>query len=258
MNTEELLLIKEFLESEHDRFNRPDFICNDPISIPHKFSKKEDREIAGFLTATISWGQRITILKNANWLMELMDGNPYAFLLQLKPRDLDRFEGFVHRTFNDVDCVYFIKCLSRLYVYEDGLHGLFRKSFLDSDMDFGMAIHRFRSGFFGKNLPGRSAKHFSDPMSNAAAKRICMYLRWMVRKDNRGVDFGIWNDIPTSLLVCPLDVHSGRVARELGILHRKQNDWKAAIELTESLRYFDPKDPCRFDYSLFGGGVSER
>jgi uncharacterized protein (TIGR02757 family) len=258
MNTAVRILIAEFLESEHDRFNRPSFIEDDPISIPHRYSRKEDREIAGFLTAVISWGQRGTILKNATTLMMLMEDAPHEFIRDCGKVDLARFEKFVHRTFNGVDCVFFVRCLMDVYRIKGGLHSSFKSALNHSGNNLGTALHLFRKDFFGNRLPGRSSKHFSDPLSNSAAKRLCMYLRWMVRRDDRGVDFGIWNDVSPSVLHCPLDVHSGRVARELGLLGRNQNDWTAVIELTRSLQEFDPNDPCRFDFSLFGGGVSER
>jgi uncharacterized protein (TIGR02757 family) len=187
-----------------------------------------------------------------------MDDAPHSFITQGSPTDLFRFEKFVHRTFNGQDCIYFIRCLVSLYRNQGGLHQAFVKSLHRAGDDMGLALHYLRKDFFGSLPPGRSSKHFSDPLANSAAKRLCMYLRWMVRKDNRGVDFGIWNDVSPSLLHCPLDVHSGRVARELGLLRRNQNDWNAVKELTESLLTYDPVDPCRFDFSLFGGGVSER
>lgn len=252
------ILVKEFLESEHDRFNRPEFIVNDPISIPHRYSKKADREISGFLTATISWGQRQTILKNANRLMLLMDDVPCDFVSSCSQKEMRRFADFVHRTFNGTDCVLFVRILSNLYKSGKGLHQIFSQSYMDSNGDMGMAIHLFRQHFWSGVSPGRSAKHFSDPMNQSAAKRLNMFLRWMVRKDDRGVDFGLWTDIPTSALMCPLDVHSGRVARELGLLDRNQNDWQAVTELSNNLRLFDAEDPCRYDYALFGGGVFER
>lgn len=258
LTDEELVLVREFLDSEHDRFNRTDFIDNDPISIPHLYSLKEDREIAGFLTATISWGQRQGILKNAVRLMELMDNQPHAFVLNFSRGDWKRFSNFVHRTFNGTDCLFFIDRLSTLYRQSGGLHQAFSQSYQAAKGDMGLTISNFRSQFFGEKEPGRTAKHFSDPGKNSAAKRLCMFLRWMVRRDNRGVDFGLWLNIPPSALMCPLDVHSGRVARGLGILNRTQNDWRAVEELSENLRVFDFQDPCKYDFALFGGGVSER
>ncbi|MFM7902633.1 MAG: TIGR02757 family protein [Bacteroidota bacterium] len=253
-----MVLVREFLDSEYARFNRADFIENDPISIPHRYTRKEDREISGFLTATISWGQRQGILKNAVRLMELMDDQPHDFLMDASQNDWKRFSHFVHRTFNGSDCMLFMDRLSRLYKLKGGLHQIFSSSYLASNGDMGQAISNFRSAFFGDKNPGRAGKHFSDPARNSAAKRLCMYLRWMVRQDARGVDFGLWTNIPASALMCPLDVHSGRVARGLGILHRTQNDWKAVAELSQNLRLFDPNDPCKYDFALFGGGVSER
>ncbi|MGR6086968.1 MAG: TIGR02757 family protein [Arcticibacter sp.] len=258
LTEEELILVREFLDSEHDRFNRADFIENDPISIPHRYTQKEDREISGFLTATISWGQRQGILKNAVRLMELMDDHPHAFLKDSSKSDWKRFSHFVHRTFNGTDCMLFIDRLSFIYRQKGGLHQIFSSVFRAADSDMGLAISKFRSEFFGDKIPGRTGKHFSDPARNSAAKRLCMYLRWMVRRDSRGVDFGLWSNIPASALMCPLDVHSGRVARGLGILQRLQNDWKSVEELSQNLRVFDINDPCKYDFALFGGGVSER
>jgi uncharacterized protein (TIGR02757 family) len=210
------------------------------------------------LTATISWGQRQTILKNATQLMLLMDDAPYEFIKSNSPKDLKRFSNFVHRTFNGTDCTLFVKLLVVLYRQKGGLHSAFHDALMSAEGDMAKAIHHFRTIFFCGEMCGRSGKHFSDPLKNSAAKRICMFLRWMVRYDRRGVDFGIWRDIPMSILRCPLDVHSGRVARDLGILSRNQNDWLAVEELYENLRLFDPSDPCKYDYALFGGGVFER
>lgn len=258
LSATDVILVKEFLESEHDRFNRMDFIEHDPISIPHRYQRKEDREISGFLTATISWGQRQTILKNASQLMLLMDDAPYDFLMGCKPADLKRFGVFVHRTFNGSDCMLFIRLLIKLYREKGGLHHAFTKALTVSNNDMSAAIHHLRITFFDDMLPNRAAKHFSDPLKNSAAKRFCMFLRWMVRQDQRGVDFGIWQDVPMRVLRCPLDVHSGRVARELGILRRTQNDWQSVEELYENLLYFDDIDPCKYDFALFGGGVQEK
>ena len=245
--------IFDLLEDKHDKFNRVSFVESDPISIPHLFSKKEDIEIAGFLAATISWGQRVTIIKNANKLVELMDLTPFDFVMNHSENDLKRLENFKHRTFNTIDVSFFITSLKNIYLNNGGLEEVFSK--YPTDMQ--KSIHHFREVFFEINHPERTKKHVSDSMNNSAAKRINMYLRWMVRNDNRGVDFGLWKKIEPKYLMCPLDVHSGNVARKLGLLSRTQNDWKATLELTESLRKFDKKDPIKYDFSLFGLGVFE-
>lgn len=244
--------MKAFLESKVLLYNNPDFIESDPVSVPHRFSLKEDIEISGFLAATIAWGNRASILKSGNRLMDLMEDAPYEFLMDAKPNDFKRFEGFVHRTFNAIDCVYFLKALRQIYQKHGGLEGIFSG---EGGMD--VRIHRARTIFLSFRAPARTGKHFSDPLSKSAAKRINMFLRWMVRNDKQGVDFGIWKAISPAELCCPLDVHSGRVARMLGLLQRQQNDWKAVMELTENLRKLDPKDPVKYDFALFGMGVDQ-
>ncbi len=247
--------LKEFLDEKHDQYNQKHFIESDPIAIPHLFSLKEDIEISGFLTATIAWGQRPTIIKNAKRMMQAMDEAPYEFILNASNNDLKAFEGFVHRTFNSTDCIYFIKALQHIYTQHRGLEHVLGNT---DHQDLKTAIEQFRKLFFSfPNAPSRSFKHISNPGENSAAKRINMYLRWMVRKDARGVDFGIWKKISPATLYCPLDVHSGSVARKLGLLERKQNDWQAVTELTEQLRKMDPKDPVKYDFSLFGLGIFE-
>jgi len=249
--------LKSFLDEKADLYNRPEFITVDPISIPHQFSRKEDIEISGFLTATIAWGQRVTILKNANKLMQMMDNTPHEFILHHNKNDLKPFSKFVHRTFNGIDCIYFIQSLHNIYKKHGGMEKVFNSHLTKKDTDLSNAIHQFRKIFFSLPCPARSQKHVADPLANSSAKRICMYLRWMVRKDKRGVDFGIWNFIKPCQLACPLDLHSARVARSLGLLQRKQNDWKAVIELTNNLKEFDPLDPVKYDFALFGLGINE-
>lgn len=246
--------IFELLEEKHDKFNRVSFIESDPISIPHLFSKKEDIEIAGFLASTIAWGQRVTIIKNANKLVELMDLAPHDFVMNHSKNDLKRFDNFIHRTFNAVDVAFFITSLKNIYSNHNGLEDVFAVN----PTDMQKSIHYFREVFFEINHPERTKKHVSDSMNNSAAKRINMYLRWMVRNDNRGVDFGLWKKIHPKHLMCPLDVHSGNVARKLGLLERTQNDWKATAELTNNLKKFDSEDPIKYDFSLFGLGVFEK
>lgn len=245
--------IFELLEEKHDKFNRVSFIESDPISIPHLFSKPQDIEISGFLASTIAWGQRVTIINNARKLVELMDLAPHDFVMNHVPADLKRLEKFKHRTFNAIDLTFFIISLKNLYTKHTSLEDVFAQ--YPTDMQ--QSIHHFRNQFFEIAHPQRTTKHVSDSMSNSAAKRINMYLRWMVRNDKRGVDFGIWNKINPKHLMCPLDVHSGNVARKLGLLERTQNDWKAVEELTANLRKYDPNDPIKFDFSLFGLGVFE-
>jgi uncharacterized protein (TIGR02757 family) len=246
--------IKDLLDVKYHQFNHPDFIETDPISIPHLFTQKEDIEIAGFLAATIAWGQRITILKNGRLLMQYMEESPYDFIMHAEKEDLKRFKKFVHRTFNGEDAIYFIKALQHIYKNEGGLETAF-SHFPD---DLGKSISHFRSLFLASGKTSRTHKHISDPLNNSSAKRLCMYLRWMVRKDNLGVDFGLWKKIKSAQLYAPLDLHSGSTARKLGLLTRKQDDWKAVTELTQQLRLFDPKDPVKYEFSLYGLGVFEK
>jgi uncharacterized protein (TIGR02757 family) len=247
--------LKKFLDEKVDQFNRPGFIGPDPVSIPHLFTKKEDIEIAGFLAATIAWGQRVTILNNANKMMNLMGRSPYDFIMSAKKKDLEKFDGFVHRTFNSVDAVFFLRSLRNIYAKHGGLEASFRTN--EKQDVLLHAITGFREIFFSIPHETRTRKHVSNPMDNSSAKRLCMYLRWMARKDKRGVDFGIWK-FSASELMCPLDVHSGNVARKLGLLKRTQNDWKAVEELTAALRKMDPADPVKYDFALFGLGVFEK
>lgn len=251
--------LSDFLDEKYDKYNRPDFIESDPISIPHQFSKKEDIEIAGFLAATIAWGQRVTIIKNANKMMKLMGNNPHDFIISAKQKDFKNFDDFVHRTFNTVDAVYFMKSLQNIYRNHGGLEKAFTPiTSIKSDYVLN-AITNFRTLFFSIEHPHRTNKHVSNPSENSSAKRLCMFLRWMVRNDKRGVDFGIWKSgLLPSHLMCPLDVHSGNVARKLGLLKRTQNDWKAVEELTINLRKLDVKDPVKYDFALFGLGVFEK
>ena len=247
--------LKEFLDQKVTQYNTLQFLDSDPVQIPHRFSKKEDIEIAGFLTATIAWGNRKSIITNASKLMSLMDDDPYDFVLNHQKKDLKRFDSFVHRTFNSIDAGYFMQGLQQLYKQHNGLEAVFTNYANKEDMQ--TAIHHFKALFFSWPHPERTQKHVSDPLKNSAAKRINMYLRWMVRRDNMGVDFGIWDKISPSLLSCPLDVHSGNVARKLGLLDRKQNDAKALKQLDSSLRALDPNDPVKYDFALFGLGVFE-
>ena len=245
----------EFLEFKYDQYNNPSFIDSDPISVPHQFTGKEDIEISGFLTAVISWGNRVSIIKDANKLMGMMDWSPHNFILHSSTADLKPMEKFYHRTFNGIDTVFFVRSLKNIYQNHGGLEPLFK----DIDQS-GMkeAIIKFRDHFLEGKHESRSEKHLSDPAKGASAKRILMFLRWMVRDDKRGVDFGLWKKISPEKLMCPLDVHSGNAARKLGLLDRKQNDWKAVEELTLNLQRFDPTDPVKYDFALFGLGAIEK
>ena len=246
--------LKEFLDSKYEQYNQKKFIESDPIQVPHNFTSKEDIEISSFLTATIAWGQRKTIIKNSFKMMDLLDNSPYDYIINSTEKEVDKL-NIKHRTFNEIDFRYFIKKLKYIYKDYGNLENLFFENLKGNTMH--NSIHNFKSLFFKNNYPLRTTKHISDPFKGSACKRVNMFLRWMVRKDSNGVDFGIWNKISPSHLSCPLDVHSGRVARKLGILNRTQNDHKAVIELDNKLRIFDSNDPVKYDFSLFGLGVFE-
>jgi uncharacterized protein (TIGR02757 family) len=248
--------LKEFLDEKAAVYNQPKFIKSDPIQIPHQFTQKEDIEIAGFLTATIAWGNRKSIINNAGRMMQLLDNSPYAFILNHSEEDLKPLSAFVHRTFNGDDFIFFIKALQNIYINHKGLEAVFSKNAQNDSLQ--KSISEFKNIFFSISHLSRTQKHISDPLKNSAAKRINMFLRWMIRNDNRGVDFGIWNSMNPSQLSCPLDVHSGNIARKLGILKRKQNDAKALLELDTNLRKLDREDPVKYDYALFGLGVFEK
>jgi uncharacterized protein (TIGR02757 family) len=253
LNMDEL---KEFLDEKVEFFNRPSFIESDPISIPHQFTGKEDIEIAGFLAATIAWGNRKMILRNANRIMELLEHSPYEFILNSSDREFENVGSFVHRTFNSSDLFYFMKALQHIYRYKGGLESIFKTYHTVDSLQ--PAIHELHKIFFELPHEKRTERHVSDPFKGSAAKKLNMYLRWMIRSDNNGVDFGIWDSISPSILSCPLDVHSGNVARKLGLLKRKQNDAKAVAELDGVLRSFDSEDPVKYDFALFGLGAIER
>ena len=248
--------LKEFLDEKVKLYNTTNFIKSDPIQIPHQFTLKEDIEIAGFIVATIAWGNRKSIINNGNKLLQIMGNSPYDFIMDFSEKGSDKLSGFVHRTFNEDDLAYFICALQNIYLKHGGLEQVFSKySEINTTQP---AIHHFKKIFFSLPHLPRTQKHVSDPFNNSAAKRINMFLRWMVRKDTTGVDFGIWNSIAPSQLSCPLDVHSGNVARKLKLLGRKQNDGKALMELDINLRKLDPIDPVKYDFSLFGLGVFEK
>lgn len=248
---------KKFLDARVEEYNCKEFIVNDPISVAHRFTGKEDREIAGFLAATLAWGNRTQIIRNANALINLMDDAPHSFLYNAREREFSTFLSFVHRTFNGEDCLFMIQALRNIYREHGGMEEAFSVGYR-KECNVQEAIFTFREKMFLTPHLQRSEKHIPNPFSGSAAKRINMFLRWMVRKDKKEVDFGIWNSIPPSALMCPLDLHSGRVARSLGLLTRKQDDWKAVEELTARLRQFDAMDPVRYDFALFGMGIHEK
>jgi len=247
--------LKDFLDEKVIQYNTLDFIESDPVQIPHLFTQKEDIEIAGFLSATIAWGNRKMIIKNSHRMMELMGNTPYDFIMSHSETDLERLESFVHRTFNGIDFSFFIQSLQNIYKNHKGLEAVFSQYQEPDSMQ--KSISAFKKTFFEIPHLTRTEKHISDPLNNSAAKRINMYLRWMVRQDNKGVDLGIWKTISPAILSCPLDVHSGNVARKLGLLSRKQNDAKALSELDLKLRELDSIDPSKYDFALFGLGVFE-
>lgn len=247
--------LKEFLDEKADLYNRPDFIDSDPIQIPHQFSLKEDIEIAGFLSATLAWGNRKMIIKSGQKLMNLLGDAPYDFVMTHSETDLERLDGFVHRTFNATDARTFIKALQNIYNNHGGMEAVFSQNISENRLP--KSIHHFRKVFFDIEHEPRTQKHLSDPLKNSSAKRINMFLRWMVRNDGRGVDLGIWKKIRPAQLSCPLDVHSGNVARKIGLLTRKQNDAAALEELDLNLRKLDKTDPVKYDFALFGLGVFE-
>lgn len=284
----EFLELKEFLDVKVDQYNRPNFIQNDPICIPHQYTKKQDIEIAAFFAAILAWGQRKTIINKCNELFARMDNDPHNFMLHHGEDDLKRLLGFKHRTFNDTDLLYFVAFFNRHYQEFDSLEtaflspaDVFRTDFLTDELQHGYtqyassscmlseltqkepkaerSLNYFRSYFFSlQDYPRRTIKHVSSPMQKSTCKRLNMFLRWMVRKDSKGVDFGIWNTIKPADLICPCDVHVDRVARKLGLIERKQTDWRTAVELTNELLKFDPMDPVKYDFALFGLGVEEK
>jgi len=248
--------LKAFLDEKVLKYNQPFFIETDPIQVPKTFSGKENIEIAAFLTATIAWGNRISIIKNATRLMALMDNQPHDFVVNASDFELKRLEHFVHRTFNGIDCVYFVRSLKNIYQNHNGLQMVFETG-LRKENTVKAALSEFYNVFF--EIGGeRSRKHVSNVEKGASAKRLNMFLRWMVRNDKNQVDFGLWEGIPKSALMLPLDVHTGNVARKLGLLQRKTNDWQAVEEVTHLLRNFDPVDPVKYDFALFGLGAFEK
>jgi uncharacterized protein (TIGR02757 family) len=265
--------IRTFLDRKVEEYNRPSFIAGDPIGIPHRYQKKQDIEIAGFFAAIFSWGNRTTIIKKSLELMQLMQDAPHQFILQHEDKDLRKLLDFKHRTFNATDLLYFIAFLRYHYTNYDSLEDAFLQSIpptdalpsapsivsADANLFIEASLSAFRPYFFSLDeAPPRTRKHIASPATNSSCKRLNMYLRWMVRKDDRGVDFVIWRNIPASRLICPLDLHVGRVARRFGLLRRQQADWQAAKELTDYLSILDGEDPVKYDFALFGLGVMEK
>jgi uncharacterized protein (TIGR02757 family) len=249
--------LKDFLNEKVITYNRIEFIEHDPIQIPHLFTKREDIEISGFFAAMLAWGQRKTIISKCKELMNLMDNSPFEFVLNHQDRDLKKLDGFKHRTFNYTDLLYCIEFFKRHYSKYNSLEKAFISPSQDSTMENNLI--QFHNYFFSlDNFPPRTKKHIATPERKSACKRINMYLRWMVRKDDQGVDFGIWTNIKPAALICPIDLHVERVARKLKLIKRKQVDWQTAIELTESLKQLDPVDPIKYDFALFGLGVNEK
>ncbi len=268
--------LKAFLDSKVSQYNQPDFIKNDPVSIPHLFNKKQDIEIMGFWAATLAWGQRVTIINKCRELIALMDGAPYDFIINHEEPDLKKLLHFKHRTFNDIDTLYFIAFFRDHYSKFESLEDAFTPSVILSDSEESNlrqtlryahgdnsvvegCLNHFRSYFFSlPDYPHRTKKHVSSPSQKSTCKRLNMFLRWMVRKDDCGVDFGIWNKLKPADLIMPCDLHVDRVARKLNLINRKQTDWQTAVELTERLREFDPLDPVKYDFALFGLGIEEK
>lgn len=251
--------LKGFLEEKVLLYNQPDFIPLDPISIPHRFSKRQDIEIAGFFAAILAWGQRKTIINKCGQLLAMMDNSPHDFILNHQESDLKPFLMFKHRTFNDIDTLYFISFLSFFYKSHESLEEAFILGYTPDVGVMESLLISFHEYFFSlEDAPRRTHKHIATPKRKAACKRINMFLRWMVRKDDAGVDFGIWSRIKPSQLICPCDLHVDRVARKLGLVSRKQTDWLTAMELTENLRKLDPEDPIKYDFALFGLGIMEK
>lgn len=251
--------LQEFLDRKVEEYNTVTFIKTDPISIPHRFSKKQDIEIAGFFAAIFAWGNRTMIINKCLDLLQRMDGAPYQFITQHQPTDLKALLGFKHRTFNDTDLLYFVAFFNQHYAHYSSLEDAFVPIEPAPQNQIENALHRFHQYFFHlADAPKRTRKHIATPAKNSTCKRLNMFLRWMVRQDNNGVDFGIWNKLKAVDLICPIDLHVARVARRFNLLERKQTDWLAALELTQKLRIFDPADPVKYDFALFGLGVVEK
>ena len=249
--------LKDFLDKKVDEYNQPGFIPNDPIVIPHQFSAKQDIEIMGFLASIMAWGQRKTIINKCKELIVRMDGGPYDYIMNHQEQDLKSLLGFKHRTFNDTDILYFVSFFRHHYQHFESLEDAFLVGQENrGEVDLEMALNAFKTYFFSlPDYPARTRKHISSPAQKSTVKRINMFLRWMVRQDNKGVDFGIWNRLSPKDLICPCDVHVERVARKFGLITLDKVNWKTAQELTANLRLLDPLDPVKYDFALFGLGV---
>lgn len=245
--------LEELLNEKAAYYESLEFIKDDPILIPHLFSKKEDIEIAGFFAAVLAWGQRVTIIRNAKRILTFMDNEPHDFIINHTEADLKQINGFVHRTFNNDDLIGFMRSLQNIYKNHKGLENAFR---FDTSQGIDQNLSSFKQLFFEPDHLPRTEKHLSNPLKKSSAKRLCMYLRWMVRSNAKGVDFGIWKNYQSSELKMPLDVHTGKIGRQLGLLKRKQNNWQAVEELTSSLLHYDSVDPIKYDFALFGMGVN--
>ena len=250
--------LKKFLDKKVLEYNQPSFIPYDPVAIPHSFSKQQDIEISGFFAAIFAWGNRTTILNKTRELMRMMDHAPHDFCMHHQPKDLQKLLGFRHRTFNATDLLYFVEFFRNHYTTHASLETAFTRWMNKTDPDVEHALSGFHHYFFSlPDVPQRTKKHIASPEKNSTCKRINMFLRWMVRKDNCGVDFGIWKNIRASQLVCPVDLNVARMAKRFGLVKRKQNDWLTAIELTANLKQMDPVDPVKYDFALFGLGIAE-
>ncbi len=251
--------LKDFLNKKVDEYNQPFFIGPDPVCIPHLFTKKQDIEIAGFFAAIFAWGNRTTIINKSKELMQLMDNSPYEFCLDHNQADLKKLLNFKHRTFNPTDLLYFIDFFQHHYNKNESLESAFTLNMAKNDANVENGLNGFYRYFFSlEHVPKRTLKHIASPAKKASCKRLNMYLRWMVRNDNKGVDFGIWKAISPSQLIIPLDLHVARVARHFGLLNRKPTDWLAAVELTEAMKMLDKTDPSKYDFALFALGVLEK
>lgn len=247
--------LKEFLDQKVEEYNRPAFINDDPISVPHIFTTRQDIEIAGFFAAVFAWGNRTTIINKSKELMQRMDNSPFDFIANHSAKDLARLKGFKHRTFNEDDLFYFVESLSHHYSKYDSLEKAF---FPNKEYNAEKALIHFKDYFFSLEHLRRSEKHISSPSQKSTCKRLNMFLRWMVRSDAKGVDFGLWRNVSASKLICPIDLHVARVSKKLGLLKRKQIDWIAAVELTDALRQLDKEDPVKYDFALFNLGIIEK
>lgn len=250
--------LQEFLDHKYNQYNNYQFVSEDPISIPHRFSRLQDIEISGFFAAIFSWGRRSTIIRNSNKLLQMMDNAPYDFILHHQEKDLKPFLSFSHRTFNATDLLFFIGALHDYYNTFVSLEFAFSAHILEQDKDVKNALIGFQEIIFAGPHPVRTRKHLSSPARNSACKRLNMFLRWMVRSDLQGVDFGLWNNISPSQLIIPMDIHVSRVARRLELIEKETVNWTNAVNLTNELREFDPEDPVKYDFALFGLGVMEK